>query len=212
MQGRRFTIFTFIYWGDAPLTLWGNTKMSFFLDQQKTGLWVVDVQENLFPQVDRSHEILERICFAIEGAKALKIPLFVTEQYPQGLGPTIGPIKQRLPEGQAIFSKTAFSGYFEPGLKKAIDQTGIESWILVGIEAHICVLQTAKDLLASKKQVVVLNDAVSSRSLFDFSTAMGELRDCGARISSTETVLYELIRDASKPEFKAILPLIKAHA
>src|SRR5205807_1820262 len=101
--------------------------------------------------------------------RLLKLPLFVTEQYPRGLGLTLAPIKSRLPPDQAIFSKTTFSGYFDPSIKQKVDQTGVDTWILVGIEAHICVLQTAKDLLEAGKNVVVLNDAVSSRSLFDFS-------------------------------------------
>ena len=173
---------------------------------------MVDVQENLFSLVDRSYEVLEKMCFMVEASRLLNLPIFVTEQYPQGLGSTVAPVKSRLSPQQTFFSKTSFSGYYEPALKQAVDQTGVETWILVGIEAHICVLQTAKDLLDGGKDVVVLNDAVSSRSLFDFSTAMGELRDAGVRLSSTETVVYELIRDASSPEFKAILPLVKAHA
>jgi nicotinamidase-related amidase len=183
-----------------------------FLNREKTGLWLVDVQENLFPLVDRYDEVLDNICFAIECASALKLPIFVTEQYPEGLGPTVEAIKKRLPTGQVIYPKTTFSGYKDPFIQKAVDQLKVDEWILIGIEAHICVLQTAKDLIEEKKRVVVLNDAVTSRSLFDFSTAMGELRDNGIRISSTETVFYELVRDSATPAFKAILPLIKSHA
>ncbi len=183
-----------------------------FLNKAKTGFWVVDVQENLFSLIDRSCEVLEKICFIVEAARHLNLPLFVTEQYPKGLGSTIDPIKRRLSQNQVIFSKTTFSGYYDPAIKQAVDLTGVETWILVGIEAHICVLQTAKDLLDAGKNVVVLNDAVSSRSLFDFSTAMGELRDVGVRLSCSESVIYELIRDASSQEFRDILPLVKAHA
>ena len=183
-----------------------------FLKKEKTGVWVVDVQENLFHLVDRSHEVLDNICFFIEAVQRLRLPIFVTEQYPEGLGPTLSAVKRRLPEGQKIYAKTTFSGYKDPEVNNAVDRTGIESWILISLEAHICVLQTAKDLLAAEKNVTVLNDAVSSRSLFDFSTAMGELRDLKIRLSSTETILYELIRDAATPEFKAVLPLVKAHA
>jgi nicotinamidase-related amidase len=183
-----------------------------FLNKERTGLWIVDVQEKLFPLIDHSHEVLEHICFILEAAKILHLPIFVTEQYPQGLGPTIGSIKRRLPTNQIIYSKTSFSGYFETLLRTAIDQLNVDHWILVGIEAHVCILQSAKDLLASHKKVIVLNDAVSSRSVFDFSTAMGELRECGARISSSETVIYEMIRDAALPEFKALLPLVKEHS
>jgi len=182
-----------------------------FLNKNKTGLWIVDVQENLFSLVDRSYEVLEKICFTLEASQKLSLPIFVSEQYPKGLGNTVQAIKERLPQNQMIFSKTAFSGYCEPTIKQEIDKMGIETWILVGIEAHICVLQTAKDLLDAGMGVVVLNDAVSSRSMFDFSTAMGELRDEGARLSSCETVIYELIRDSAFHEFKAILPLVKAY-
>ncbi|MCH9628156.1 MAG: hypothetical protein S4CHLAM2_18110 [Chlamydiales bacterium] len=182
------------------------------IEKEKAGLWVMDVQEVLFPHIDRSGQILEQICFALEGARLLNLPLFVTEQAPSKLGETIAPIKERLPEDQQIHAKTAFSGFYEQHLRQAVEKIGVETWILVGIEAHICILQTAKDLVGAGKEVVVLNDAVSSRSLYDFSTAMGELRDCGVRISSTETVLYECIRDADSGVFKQLFPLLKAHA
>lgn len=182
------------------------------INTEKTGVWVVDVQEKLFPHIDRSCEVLESMCYVIEAAQLLGMPLIVTEQVPEKLGDTVRPIKERLPEGQRIHAKSTFSGFHDASVREAVEKTGITTWILVGIEAHICVLQTAKDLLAAKKEVVVLNDAVSSRSLFDFSTAMGELRDEGARISSTETVIYECIRDANSDAFQTLFPLIKAHA
>lgn len=182
-----------------------------YLSHETCGLWIVDVQEQLFPHIDRSYEILEQICYALEAARLLRIPIFVSEQAPDKLGETVEAIKKRLPEGQTIYSKTTFSGYRDRAIRTAIERIGMKTWILVGIETHICVLQTAKDLMAAKKEVVVLNDAVSSRSLFDFSTAIGELRDCGARISSTETMIYECIRDANSIAFKELLPLIKAH-
>jgi hypothetical protein len=183
-----------------------------FLKKEETGLWLVDTQEVLFPHIDRCCEILEKICFIIQAAQILKLPLFVTEQYPVGLGETVAQIKKHFPEGQVVFPKTTFSGYKEPKIQKAVDHTGVNTWILIGIEAHICVLQTAKDLLAAKKEVVILNDAVSSRSLFDFSTAIAELRDHGARISCSEAIVYEMVRDAHTPEFQMLLPLVKAHA
>lgn len=182
------------------------------IEKKSCGFWIIDVQKRLFPHIDRSCEILEQICYMLEASRILHIPVFVTEQASDKLGETVGPIKDRLPEGQLIYSKTTFSGYYDPFVRAAVEKLPVKTWILAGIEAHICVLQTAKDLLAAKKKVVVLNDAVSSRSLFDFSTAMGELRDCGARISSTETVIYECIRDAASEDFKECFSLIKAHA
>lgn len=182
-----------------------------FLTKHDTGVWVIDVQEHLFPHIDRANEVLERMCFFLEAARFLRLPMIVTEQYPPGLGGTLPQIKDRLPQGQVIYPKTSFSGFFDPTIRTAVEKTGVRNWILMGFEAHICVLQTAKDLVASKQHAVVLNDAVSSRSLYDFSTAMGELRECNVRISSAETIVYELIRDAHTPEFKGLLPLVKAH-
>lgn len=185
--------------------------MNRVLKKENTGLWVIDVQEQLFDKIDRSSEILEKICFVLEAASLLNLPLIVTEQYPKGLGRTLKPIRERLSKKQVFYSKTTFSGFSDPTIRQAVNAQLVDAWILVGIEAHICVLQTAKDLLEAGKQVVVLNDAISSRSVYDFSTALGELRDIGGRISSSETVIYELIRDASSIEFQELLPLIKAY-
>lgn len=186
--------------------------MNNFIEKEGTGLWVIDVQERLFPHIDRSCEILEQICYFLKAVNLLHIPVFVTEQSPDKLGDTVAPIKERLPEGQILFPKSTFSGWRNGQIQHAIEKLGVKTWILVGIEAHICVLQTAKDLLRARKEVIVLNDAVSSRSLYDFSTAMGELRDAGARISSTETVLYEIMEDAESRAFQTLFPLIREHA
>lgn len=182
-----------------------------FLQKGNTALWVVDVQERLYPLIDRKDEVLEAMCFFLKAAKILRLPLVVTEQYPKGLGGTISNIKELLPPNQPILSKTAFSGYYEPDLRAQVDAIEVENWILIGIETHICVLQTAKDLRAANKNVVVLNDATSSRSLYDYSTGMAELRDASVRISNSEAILYELVRDANTPEFKELLTLIKRH-
>ncbi|MFN0065885.1 MAG: isochorismatase family protein [Chlamydiales bacterium] len=185
--------------------------MNGFLEKGKTALWIVDVQEKLFSHIDRKDEVLDSICFFLKAALILKLPLVVTEQYPKKLGPTVRDIKELLPPRQPIWEKTLFSGYADKEIRASIDAIECTHWILIGIEAHICILQTAKDLLASGKSVVVLNDAVSSRSLYDYSTAISELRDVGTRVSNVETVVYELVRDGKSPEYKELLPLIKHH-
>lgn len=181
-----------------------------FLHKEKTGLLVVDVQETLFPLVDQSDQIFKNICLMIEVAKILKLPIFVTEQYPEGLKGTLPTIKEHFFENQVIYSKTSFSGYYETLLKTAFDQVAVDDWILIGIETHVCILQTAKDLVKADKRVVVLNDAVSSRSAIHHLTALEELRECGVRLSTSETVIYEMLRDAITPEFKEILSLVKS--
>ena len=174
-----------------------------------TGLLVVDVQEKLFPYVENSCLVMQTLQKVIRGFQILSLPIYVTEQYPKGLGTTVTTLKGVLGDTPTFFSKTTFSCLDDDLIKKSLLGASIEQWVVVGIEAHVCVLQTVKDLLEHHKQVVVLNDAISSRSIYDFSTAIAEMRDCGARISSAETVLFELLRDSKAAEFKEISQLIK---
>jgi nicotinamidase-related amidase len=179
------------------------------LNRQRTGLLIVDVQEKLFPLVERTCEVMEKLKLVIEGFQILKLPIVVTEQYPKGLGNTVGTLKAWLGDDQVYLSKTTFSCTGSEEIKKHLLEMPVDDWVVVGIEAHVCVLQTVKDLLLEHKRVVVLNDCISSRSIFDFSTAIAEMRDCGARISSVETVLFELLGDSKAAEFKQLSQLIK---
>lgn len=179
------------------------------LSRENTSLLIIDVQEKLIKLVDHSAEILCNIQKIIKGFQILRIPIVVSEQYPQGLGSTVPALQTYLGEGISYVEKTSFSCLGSADLKKRFLSQPAKNWVLCGIEAHVCVLQTAKDLLGEGKGVVVLNDAISSRSIFNYSTAIAELRDMGARITSTETILFELVEDAKNPEFKAISQLIK---
>lgn len=179
------------------------------LNKKNTALMVVDVQEKLIKLVDRSADVLHNIQKVIKGFQILKIPVVATEQYPQGLGATVPAIQNYLGEQQEYLQKTSFSCLGDIAIKNQLLAMPVENWVLIGIEAHVCVLQTSKDLIAAGKNVIILNDATTSRSIFDYSTAIAELRDMGARITSTETVLFELLEDSKNPEFKAISQLIK---
>lgn len=185
------------------------TKSNYTLSRSNTAVLIVDVQEKLFPQVERSCEMLNALLSAIQGFKIMNLPIVVTEQYPEGLGSTLEILKQYLGEQQQYLRKTTFSCLGDSHIEEQILKMPATQWIVVGMEAHVCVMQTAKDLLAAGREVVVLNDAISSRSIYDFSTAIAEMRDCGARISSVETVLFELLRDSQAVEFKQISQLIK---
>lgn len=179
------------------------------LSRQKCGLMIIDVQDKVFRTVENPCEVMYNMQKAIKGALLLGLPIVVTEQYPQGLGSTIGAIKALLGEKQVYLPKTTFSCLGDAAIKDQILAMPIDQWILVGIEAHVCILQTAMELIEAKKQVVVLNDCISSRSIYDFSTAIAEMRDIGVRVSSTETVLFELIKDSKAAEFKQLSQLIK---
>jgi len=180
--------------------------MTDFLPPQKSGLIVIDMQTGLVPHMDRGHQILDRIVFMLQCAEVLELPMFATEQVPERLGHILPLLKEQV---TTIYPKCTFSVYRDEPIRVAIEQMDCSHFILMGVESHICLLQTAKDLIKAGKKVVVCNDATSSRSLYDFSTAMGELRDVGARISSTETVVYELLQEAGTPLFKKILPILK---
>lgn len=169
---------------------------------------VIDVQEKLFPLVDHAEETLHGMLKILTGCRLVGLPVVVTEQYPKGLGPTLGSVLHQLPDSRATFEKTTFSALKNDAVLGHIKESFVQQWILVGIEAHVCVQQTAKALALLGKEVVVINDAISSRSIFDFSTAIAEMKEW-ARVTSSESALFELIGDASTPEFKACLELIK---
>lgn len=183
----------------------------FFLEKDKTGLLLIDVQEGLFPKVDHAVEAMTAMLKCLQGFQMLGLPIVVSEQYPKGLGKTIPHIAQSLPQDQKIFEKTAFSCWRDNSLRSYLENLPVEQWVLVGIEAHVCVMQTAKDLVLAGKKVVVANDAISSRSVYDFSTAIAEMKDW-ARITGVESILFELIRDAGSEEFKQCLHLFKENS
>lgn len=179
------------------------------LHDEESALLVVDVQEKLFPLVEHPCEMLEKIQKLIKGCSLFKLPILISEQYPQGLGKTIEPISALIPDF-AAHTKTSFSCMGDPGLAEEIVSKKRSQWIVCGIEAHVCIFQTVRGLLELGNEVVVANDAISSRSIYDFSTAIAEIRDLGARVASVETILFELMRDSSRPEFRAFSALIKS--
>ena len=185
------------------------TQTNFTLDRSQTALLVVDMQEKVFASVDRGFEILQSIFKVIKGFELLELPIYISEQYPIGLGETLTPLKTLLGNDYKPWIKSTFSCLDDPVIFAAIQELPFQQWIVVGIEAHVCVLQTAKGLMKMGKQVAVLNDAISSRSIYDFSTAIAEMRDCEIRISSVETILFELVKDSKVKEFKLIKDIIK---
>lgn len=143
----------------------------------------------------------------VQAANLLAVPVVVTEQYPQGLGETIADITQYLGHIKPI-AKTAFSACAEPKFKAQL-QRDKSQVILAGMETHICVLQTALDLIAQGKQVFVVEDAVISRNEANKSNAISRLAHAGCIVTNTESVLYEWLGNAKHESFKAISMLIK---
>lgn len=184
--------------------------VNFRLKKEKTALLIVDIQERLYGHVERPCEMLHQVMKMVEAFKLMDMSIVVSEQRPDKMGSTVLPLREELPDGDfPYFTKTAFSCVGDVKLREALLAMPQTQWVLVGMEAHVCVLQTAKDLLDEGREVVVLNDAITSRSIYDFSTAIAEMRDCGVRVSSVETVLFELLGDSLAPEFKQVSQLIK---
>ena len=182
---------------------------SFTLDPAQTVLLIVDMQEKIFASVERGTEILTTQSKVIKAFHLLDLPILISEQYPQGLGVTLLPLREELGSAYRPWIKTTFSCMDNFEFFNQATQLP-QQWVVMGIEAHICVLQTVKGLLKEGKSVAVLNDAISSRSIYDFSTAIAEMRDAGARVTCAEAVLFELLKDSKHPRFKAISDLIKS--
>ncbi len=178
------------------------------LRREDTVLVVVDVQERLLPAMDHSEEVLNRCVRLVQAAKLLQIPVLVTEQYPKGLGPTVPALKDAL-GGIAPVEKLSFSCTGADAFLDKLEELDHDQVLLCGIETHVCVLQTALDLLDQGIQVHVAEDAVSSRAPENRANALERMRREGVVISNTESALFEWLRVAGSEEFKAISRLVR---
>jgi nicotinamidase-related amidase len=170
------------------------------IEKSKSTLVIIDVQEKLVSVMPKPHTFIDNIIKLQKAAKALCIATYCSEQYPKGLGKTIKKIKENLDNKYYHLEKTEFS------IPKNI---GLQHLIICGIEAHVCVLQTAINL-AKDKKVYVVQDAIASRNKKDYLTALGRLdKHPNIQIVSCEMVLFEWLRTFDHPEFKTISQLIK---
>lgn len=172
------------------------------LDRQQSTLLLVDVQEKLAFAVQAAHKLIDHCDWMLRLAQDCEVPIVISEQYPRGLGGTL-PILAQAVSNATHLEKTAFSCVAGHCLNLPVcrDRRQI---VLIGIEAHVCVLQTAFELHAAGKQVFVVADAVSSRSSSDLELALARMRSAGIHIISREMVLFEWVRDASAPNFKQL--------
>jgi nicotinamidase-related amidase len=178
------------------------------LRRARAGLVVVDVQERLLPAIFEKERVLQNTVRLVQGAGILRVPVFATEQYRKGLGPTVPEVAAAIP-GFGPMEKLAFSACGATAFVPALKAKKVTQAILCGIEAHVCVSQTCLDLLDQDFQVFVVADAVSSRTPENHRCGVERMRAAGAIIVSTEMVLFELLEQAGTPEFKQILALVK---
>lgn len=165
---------------------------------------MIDVQERLVGALEKN-VIVEKAQKIVDGAKALEIPVLVTEQYPKGLGHTV----VTLPEGVEVVEKTYFNALLEDGMLDKIKAYGKKQIILFGIETHICVYQTACALMEAGFEVYIIKDACASRNKYEFKQGIEAMRDNGAKIYCVEMTLFEWLKGAKNPKFKEVQALIK---
>lgn len=168
----------------------------------------VDYQTKLVPAIADREELVRKSVILINGLKEFDIPILVSQQYTKGLGETIPEIAEALGE-YTPFDKKTFSLWMDPDIRRAIEESGKKTVVLCGTEAHICVLQTAIDLLENGYQVVYVENCVGSRKPEDKQAAIVRAQQEGARIVTYESLLYELLITSANPHFKAISNLIK---
>jgi nicotinamidase-related amidase len=170
------------------------------------GLLVVDLQDKLLAAIADRERVVANVVHLVRGAQTLGLPVWATEQYPQGLGPTTAGVADLISDRPA---KTTFHCCEVPRFLAELQGRNVRHVTVAGIEAHVCIAQTALELLDLGFQVQVPADAVASRHAIDWEFALRRLAQAGAVVSTTEAVLFEWTETADRPEFKAISDLIK---
>jgi nicotinamidase-related amidase len=183
-------------------------RFSKLLLTDKTGLLIIDIQQRILPVILNHQQVVDNTLKLIKGFKILGLPVFYTEQYPKGLGNTTSEIKEELKDIKP-FEKMTFSCGGAENLFDEFKKKNLTQIVVVGIESHVCVQQTVLDLLENEFQVNIAADAVSSRKEIDYIIALQRMRTYGAEITTTESVLFELLNVCGTDVFRQISKLVK---
>jgi nicotinamidase-related amidase len=179
----------------------------FTMVPEDTLLMVIDIQERLVSTMTYGDQVIQNTNILLAAADTFSMPVVVTEQYPKGLWNTVSALE--LPEAASpVFEKLSFTGC-TPEVVSQLKTFGKNKIILTGMETHVCVLQTARELLAQGYQVFVAMDAVCSRRTLNYRNALNLMAQMGAVVTNTETLVFDLLKRAGTPEFKRLSKLIK---
>lgn len=179
----------------------------FTLTSKESVLMVIDIQERLVPAMPNGQKVIQNTNTLITVSSKLDIPVMVTEQYPKGLKKTVPEICNNI-EGTPFYEKITFSGCTNE-VDNTLKQLGKKKIIITGMESHVCVFQTVRDLLSQGYQVFVVGDAVCSRTQENYLNGLSLMKEMGAVITNTETVFFDLMKQAGTPLFKELSKLIK---
>ena len=179
------------------------------LNTENSLLLIIDVQDKLLNAVFNAGTLEKQSEIMAKAASLLGIPVFITEQYPKGLGNTVPQLAEVLPEGTEVVEKTSFNALLEEGMAEKIKSFGKKQIVIFGIETHICVHQTTAALLEAGYDVYVIKDACASRNKYEFKQGIEIMQANGAKISCVEIALFEWLKGAKNPKFKEVQALIK---
>lgn len=180
------------------------------LDIDRACVLVIDVQEKLLPLIDGQDRLVAATTKLLRGAAIFQLPVVTTEQYPKGLGRTVPAITSCLKHcNNVLLEKMTFSAIKEPGVRKILHELDRPQVILVGIETHVCIQQTALDLKTQDYDVFVCADATGSRNRFDFDCGLERLRQAQIIVTTAESALFELCNRCDTAEFKRMIDVVK---
>jgi nicotinamidase-related amidase len=179
-------------------------------EREDSVLLIVDMQERLLKAMPEKpcQKMLRNTGILIETARSLGIPMVLSEQYPKGLGPTVPEIREAVGDA-GVEEKMIFSAARDEGFKQRLGEIGRSSYILTGVENHVCVLQTALDLAAAGQRVWVARDATCSRTEENWKAGCAQMAEGGVHISTTEILVFQLLREAGTEAFKKISKLVR---
>ena len=183
-------------------------RHEFVATRKDSLLLVIDFQAAMLKVVETWQQTARRVNQLTRAAEALDIPLLVTEQYRKGLGETIPEVAREM-KAPTVFHKEHFSACLENDFLAVLGSFDRAKIVLVGMETHVCVLQTGLDLIRAGYQVHLVADAVASRTTENRDLALGIFREAGAIITSTEIVIFQWARRANSDDFRKILPIVK---
>lgn len=181
------------------------------LEQDLAALVVVDVQEKMLAAIgsDAPADVVDRCCQLVRMAQIFELPIFITEQYPKGLGTTDSRLKTVVPESAAWFEKTTMSCWRDAAFSETLQRSSREHIIVCGVESHVCVQQTVLDLLRVDFVPFVPVNAVASRFDIDKTASIDRMRAAGAEMATAEALIFELVERCDHPHFKDVLKLVK---
>ena len=179
----------------------------FTLKREDTVLFVIDIQERLVPVMKYKDQVIDNNKILLTAAKEMDFPVIATEQYPKGLGRTVPDLIDSIGE-ENIYAKNSFTAYTDE-VEEALKSLGKKKVLLTGMETHVCVFQTARDLINAGYEVYLVKDGVASRTKANYLNALDLIKSLGAIITNTETAVFDLLKLSGTPEFKIMSKMIK---